>query len=363
MLETHHYLYFIAILSFVIGVLISRKLFRHKEDAAAHEIGFAKGKEIPLLALNLFGIFLLLLYGVWSGITYGLLTGNDIEDLRRTAEIGKGFIKEPGIYFVSISSLLLTGCYMKAGKKKIFGIKSLFIIVYSCFVIFITVAHKVALFLPLLLLLGLYNKYCKISIKKLCFIGFIFIVGIGVVNFMRTGLEKTEFINDLMWKSVVVFAIYDANYVPIVKQVERGEIELQKGREYFQSAILIIPRFLYSEKPVSFDYFLKEKLNRTFSGGGLPPTPVGSLFLNFGLFGVIIGMLTIGLIYNYLYILYITSSYSKSVLLLFLIYYIMNPSQLFGYLFIFLVSFIFIAFTSSIIYKAASFRKRIALSL
>jgi hypothetical protein len=196
--------------------------------------------------------------------------------------------------------------------------------------------------------MGLVNKYRQISVFKMFIAGVLMIITIGLINVVRAGFQEDSMKSDLALKSMAVLYIYEANYVPIVKKVDKGSMELQYGNEYLQSAILFVPRFLYPEKPVSFDYFLKEKLGRTFKGGGLPPTPVGSLFLNFGFPGVIMGMLTIGFLYNMLFSMYRRESYSKAVISLYLMYYIMNPSQFFGNLSLLAIFVIFIFLTSTI---------------
>lgn len=351
-----HILYIAGILSFLSGVYISGRFLkiRTEQDETA-DTGFIKGKVVPLSAFLLFGLMLLLSYGFQSGITKGLITGSDVEDLRRTAEIGKGYIKDSGLFLSSISGLWLIGNFITSSEKSLFSIKGYLIILSVSVVIFFTLGHKAATLLPILILVGLYNKYRYVSVFKIIAIGCCIFLLIGLINIFRAGDGRRNLASDLINKTFVVFNIYEANYVPIVKRTYKGNIDYQYGKEYLQGATSFIPRFLYPEKPISFDYFLKKKLNRTFSGGGLPPTSIGSLFLNFGFSGVILGMLLIGMCYNYLFNLYLRATYSKAVILLLTMYYIMNPSQFFR-------NIIFLLIFAAIIYMTCHFVNKAALS-
>ena len=41
------------------------------------------------------------------------------------------------------------------------------------------------------------------------------------------------------------------------------------GEEYYTGLVKFIPRFLWPDKPLSFDYKLKELANYDFEGGGI----------------------------------------------------------------------------------------------
>ncbi len=356
-IKPHHILYFSAIAAFLSGVAFSRISGLRRGGTEKESPLPDRGMKIPLFAFLFAGAFLLLIYGLWSGVTMGLVSGADIEDLRRTAEVGKGFIKEPGIYLLSLSGLWLTGFYVSDSKKTLFGAKGILIMLSVSASIFLTVGHKSATLLPLLILIGMYNKLRRISVFKMFAIGCAFIALIGALNVARGGLSKEDASSSLTVKTFALFMIYEANYIPIVEMVHSGEMDFQNGGEYLQSAVMFVPRFIYPDKPVSFDYFLKEKLKRRFEGGGLPPTPVGSLYLNFGFAGVVFGMILIGFIYDRLFKMYLYSSYSKAVIALYLMYNIMNPSQFF-WNFIMVMGFVFLIAASAIImHKGAGYKK------
>ncbi|OGW42652.1 MAG: hypothetical protein A2132_01745 [Nitrospirae bacterium RBG_16_43_11] len=356
-IRIHHILYFLGILSFLSGVSLSKKIITTKEYDLTVRPGFIKAKNIPLWLFYSIGVALLTIYGIWSGVTDGLLSGRNIDGLRRSAEIGKGFIKEPGLYLTSISGLWLIGNYLNPVHRSLFGLKGIFVMLFASIFIFFTVGHKLASLLPLLVMTGLYNKYKPLSSIKMLAIGLFFFLLIGMINIVRVGEIKGPIGSILINKSIIVSYAYDFNYVPIVNSVYKGKIDLQYGREYLQDALLFVPRFLYANKPVSFDYFLKEMTHSTFKGGGLPPTTIGSLFLNFGFTGVIFGMLLIGFGYNYLFYLYLRATYAKAVILLFIMYYIMRPSQFFGHTIVFIVFIFVIALASHFMYEVALSRK------
>ncbi|RCX29145.1 oligosaccharide repeat unit polymerase [Bacillus sp. AG236] len=51
----------------------------------------------------------------------------------------------------------------------------------------------------------------------------------------------------------------------------------------------------------AFDFVLKDYLGRGFAGGGLPPTLLGDLYLNFGYIGILIGMIIVGALNSFLH--------------------------------------------------------------
>jgi len=69
------------------------------------------------------------------------------------------------------------------------------------------------------------------------------------------------------------------------------------GQSLFWNFGLLIPGF----DTQAFDFFLKDYLRVGFAGGGLPPTLLGDLFLNFGYIGIFVGMIIIGALNTYLH--------------------------------------------------------------
>jgi hypothetical protein len=143
--------------------------------------------------------------------------------------------------------------------------------------------------------------------------------------------------------------IYKANYIPVIKMVNNGDLPLQHGREYLQNGMVVIPRFLYPDKPLSFDYFLKKKLNLNFAGGGAPATTFASLYLNFYFIGVIMGMIIIGYAYCQFYHRYRNeSNLTNTLIYMFILSYLLNPSLLLSNIVLLLLYVTFIKIVSRI---------------
>ena len=51
------------------------------------------------------------------------------------------------------------------------------------------------------------------------------------------------------------------------------------GEEYYTGLVKFIPRFLWPDKPLSFDYKLKELANYDFEGGGIYTTLCNDLYI------------------------------------------------------------------------------------
>lgn len=271
------------------------------------------------------GIILLIVYGVSSKIPESMLSGVSVEDLRRTSEIGRGYIKEPGIFFVTFSGVwllatrLATQNRMKTGDYMLLAAISAFIFLFT--------ANKTPALLIIIIGIGLYNKYCaKLSVLKILILGLIIAALISVTSIVRVGQRVG--LGAFSWDALRVNeAIYSVNYLPIVQLVHNGMLKLQHGREYIQNAMIVVPRFFWPDKPVNFDYFLKDVLYLKFEGGGVPATPFGSLYLNFGGIGVAFGMGMIGFVYKGLYRLYERSGgILLTVVALYLLPQVLNPS-------------------------------------
>lgn len=72
------------------------------------------------------------------------------------------------------------------------------------------------------------------------------------------------------------------------------------GEEYYTGLVKFIPRFLWPDKPLSFDYKLKELANYDFEGGGIYTTLCNDLYINFGYYYFIFYILWL-LFIHYLY--------------------------------------------------------------
>lgn len=307
--------------------LISKKA-RTASPAPAREDNPRAGhtKTIMIFFLIL-GATLLIAYGIVSGVTISLLRGLDIEDLRRKAEVGKGYLTYPALLFMSISSLwLFANAIIKRPEKAFPYFMFMFLI---CIAIFLCTGNRVPSLWPFIIAFGIYNRYYRIPFTKIFLFGIIFFLLFSAMAVLRQAGQLTP---GELSAQVLTFnmAQYDANYLAVVRFVKAGILKLQYGKEYFyNSIILMIPRFLWPDKPTDFGYFMKEFLGYAFKGGGVPTTPLGSFYVNFGFPGVVTGMLFTGLLYKFLYQLYLNSSRLFIVVAaVYLLPEVLNPSYL-----------------------------------
>ena len=343
------YIQFLATVSYLAGTGLY-KLKKNKKRKRSHKKVFIANSVVMKLFFVV-GISMLILYGYWTGVTGGLLTGKDVEGVRRIAEIGKGFLKHPGIFFITFPALWLFGASMVENKK--LCISNISLLLFGIVTIFFTTAHKASAFWIILLAIGLYDKFKFSSPVKIFIAGIFIVFFIGSANILRRA-ETADSTTSIFNKSILSFSgVYNANYVPIVKRVDQKRFKLQWGKEYIQNATLIIPRFLYPTKPINFDYFIKEELDLSFRGGGAPATPFGSLYINFSFYGVVIGMFLIGYIYFLLYERYRTeNNLTKSLIFLFVLTYILNPSLFLANTLLLFLFLSFILITDNIISHA-----------
>lgn len=97
-----------------------------------------------------------------------------------------------------------------------------------------------------------------------------------------------------VWTYVVTYPQVFTNNFDLVVQGFPGTMPYQNGASFFWNLQLLVP----GNTAQPFDFVLKEGLRRGFSGGGLPPTLVGEMYLNFGVTGIAAGMAGVGVAYT-----------------------------------------------------------------
>lgn len=308
-----------------------------------------KSQKITMKIILTVGLLLLTTYGFISNVTISMLKKISIEDLRRTAEIGKGFIKEPGVFFVTTAALWLA--FYGFLKRRVSAKKYFLFVFIIAFFLFVTTGHKAPVVALLLLAVGLYGKYNKVSFLKVIICVLLLFLIIISMNSIRSGDGMN--ISKIAERSfALTVPIYEMNYLQLVWLVKKDLLKIQFGNEYLQNSMIIIPRFLWQNKPISFDYSLKQLLKFNFLGGGAPPTMFGSLYINFGLYGVFIGMFIIGVFYKYLYGIYLRSCNLLVIIpVLYLMLYLLDPSTFSATLLLVVIFMIFVHVLNRVLFK------------
>lgn len=261
----------------------------------------------------LFCLFVVLSAGIYSGVTLGLLGGVNVENLRRSSEIGLGFITEIPIYIIQIITLSLL---LKNEQR---GIVEAFVIVLGIgILLFLSKGHK-AIFASIILLFLIYYNIRKRGFKIYEYIIFYFIQPL-VAAFLQTirGGSLNDIMDNLKTFITYPFLLFQVNTIPVVNKINEGDFLY--GLEYYSALVQFIPRFLWPDKPVSFDYYYKTLIEYEFDGGGVPIPNEFSFWTNFSYFAPIFLLLWNLLIYLfYIKIIYSKNRYTHILLLILLV--------------------------------------------
>lgn len=230
---------------------------------------------------DIFVIFWLLIIvsGILTGVPSALLHGIDVEDLRRTSEIGLGFIRNIPAFGVPL--LLLINCLSEKYSTRHVAIICLF---YGL-VFFLTTAARADLQCFIIIFFIWFNIK-KRSFKWYEYLAIFYLFKPIVATFLlivRSGqtLAITEF--TLFEHEKMIFG---SNTIRLAEWIEDSNLYLY-GYSYFYNLVSIIPRFIWPGKPLAVDYYYKEVVGFEFDGGGIYTTPDFDLFLNFGYFYII----------------------------------------------------------------------------
>jgi oligosaccharide repeat unit polymerase len=112
----------------------------------------------------------------------------------------------------------------------------------------------------------------------------------------RATLAETLSLQGLARTAAVDFNIID-RFILIMGGVESGELDLKFGSTIFIDPWLMpIPRTMWPDKPTTLDGLIVRTFFPGWGGiGGIPPSLLGELYLNFLLPGIILGMFLFGL--------------------------------------------------------------------
>jgi len=261
-----------VILTSVIVHLSLLYLFRNLLLTPIHfvEPYFPK-KKCGILLLSL---LLVLGAGLYSGVTLGLLRGANVENLRRSNEIGLGVVTEIPIFIIQILTLSL----LLGNKKK--NVLEAFVFVSGIGVLlFLSKGHK-AVFASVILLFLIYFNIRKRGFRFYEYILFYFIQPLvaALLQTLRGGSVQ-DLADNVQTFVTYPFLLFQVNIVPVVNKI--SESTFLYGIEYFSAAVQFIPRFLWENKPVAFDYYYKDLIGYDFDGGGVPIPNEFSFYVNF----------------------------------------------------------------------------------
>ncbi len=242
---------------------------------------------------SFWGVMLML--GIATGTTLGLLSGADVENSRRTSEVGIGFVRD--IPYLGLPFLLLTILFIdkhltfiKAGfKSLVYGILH-----------FLSTAGRAGILQGFEIFLAWFGlKRRTIKFWEYCAIFYLLSPIVASLLFIfRSGVFEGGFSFELFSHQNMIF---NSNTLKMMYFI--GESNFLYGYGYYYSLVKLIPRFIWPEKPLAIDYYYKDMLDLDFDGGGIYTTVPNDFFINFGYFYIIpyiLWLLLIHLMYKQL---------------------------------------------------------------
>ncbi|MCD7924067.1 MAG: hypothetical protein LUI85_04965, partial [Bacteroides sp.] len=272
-------IYSVVVLSVIANILL---LFFHKKQLTRKVVveipqqvyTFTVKRKILILILILIEIG----YGFIIGVTPSLLKGDDVSLLRKTNEIGFGFIN--AIPQLGLPLLILVYILTKQKRKIIFNGTVCF---FSGCVYFIATAARggIVLFFNIFII---WFNLTKRGLKWFEYWGIYYLLAPIIATFLellRHGLAPKDLWDKFFSHQLM---IYHWNTIPLMSHFSNGNYLW--GESYYTALVRIIPRFMWQNKPLQIDYKYKEILGYDVPGGIYTSLPC-DLYLNFGLYFIV----------------------------------------------------------------------------
>lgn len=242
----------------------------------------------------------------YIAINVDLLFGSNANDGRVTALQGNGLISY-------IGKLMWLGIFIQYEDKNLIRSRKYFLAVEVVISSLLSLAlgFRSALIDAVLVLLFMKNTKQRISSRTICVIGLILLGVVLVYGVARDGHVSIMAVGDKLANELRVNSVNLNN----IFETFPSKHPFQMGGTYLINLKMLMPG-----PDIDFTLWLKEALSLSFSGGGVTPTIVGEFYINWGWFGIVIGMTIFGMLCNILNRYYQASS---SCLI---------PSLLLGYL-------------------------------
>jgi len=205
----------------------------------------------------------------------------DLENGRVTAMTGNGLL-------LWLGSLIWLSVYMLYEQRLINGkyrTSTILMFVVSA-TLSILLGFRSALVNPILVLFFMRNKKKEIPVLKMFLLAIILFIFVGIYGAVRGGGGSSfdSLLSEFKVSSVNLNNIFDT--FP-------QKVEYQMGATY-----LLDFRQLIDDNVSGTTMWLKDILRLSFSGGGVTPTIIGEFYINWGIIGVLIGMIFSGAVFK-----------------------------------------------------------------
>jgi len=157
-----------------------------------------------------------------------------------------------------------------------------------------------------------YKKHIKLRTLILAGICLVILIAVsGLFRIYSSDLQSYKLMNMMnsgdyigaFFSYLYNYPVVFTNNLTLVLNYFPEFSNLLHGKSLFWNFGILLPGSTYQ----AFDFYLKDLLHVGFAGGGLPPTIIGDLYLNFGLLGVFLGMMLFGALWSYMYFKFITN--------------------------------------------------------
>lgn len=205
----------------------------------------------------------------------------NFEDGRVSAMTGNGLL-------LWLGRLTWLGVYMVYEQRLLTGkYKKSFIAITIISALFsILLGFRSSLVNPILILFLMKNKKKEIPLRRMIGLAALLFAFVGIYGAIRggTGSSIGSLLNEFKVSSVNLNNILGTfpNRVPY-----------QMGATY-----LLDFRALFNDDVIGTTLWLKNALRLSFSGGGVTPTIIGEFYINWGIIGVLIGMILTGALFK-----------------------------------------------------------------
>lgn len=278
--------------------------------------------KFPMKVFYSIGIFAMLTYWIKSGGIPAFMA--DVENNRVAAISGNGIP-----FHLSMLTMVVLWYYYTVSDKFSFKRHGL-LLIFTILILFSTGWRNTSVAL-IFIALAIFHYKKPVSIIKMSLVSVFLVVLISVSGLYRISSSTNNFELSKMMEQgnyVGAFFQYLYNYPvafgkDILSQVLvhiPDALPFQHGKTFLWNFQLMIP----GNTTEAFDFILKVAMNRGFDGGGMPPTLIGDLYINFNYMGIVFGMMLVGMLWSLFHHLFLR-----------------NPSNVIG-----LVSAIFIYYLS-----------------
>lgn len=286
--ETQYIIILISIASFLVGDILY-KIIKSKNSNVKkiQQIKEKKEKNYKVLELILWVMLVvsLIASAYYLYINSDVLANGNYDNNRISAMKGNGIL----IQAIGLSKIALCMMFELLLEKKI-SKKKFIVFIILTIPTTLVVGFRSTLIAPILIMMIMYNRKNKILTRRVIItvlIAVVMIVSLGVIRqILSNGLTK--------WYQsfLLLFANGSINVNAILDTFPKT-VEYQNGYTYLINIIMLRPG-----PDLDFTLWLKEQVGYSFSGGGMTPTMIGEIYINFGKILIPIIFCALGLIVN-----------------------------------------------------------------